>query len=48
MRVGSFFLLFFLVSCKTSYRRIEISSISEKEKQKVYNFGKRIVESCKT
>lgn len=37
-----------LVSCKTNYRTININSISEQEKQKVYNFGKRIAESCKT
>lgn len=37
-----------LVSCKTTYRRADISSISETEKQKVYNFGKKIVETCKT
>ena len=37
-----------LVSCKTTYRTININSISEKEKQKVYNFGKRILETCKT
>lgn len=40
------FLLF--VSCKTTYRRIDENSITEAEKQKVYNFGKRILESCKT
>ena len=57
MRVLSFCLLFLLicfasslllVSCKTTYRTININSISEQEKQKVYNFGKRIAESCKT
>ena len=37
-----------LFSCKTTYRRIDVNSISESEKQKVYNFGKRIVETCKT
>ncbi|HOD10121.1 MAG TPA: hypothetical protein PKH91_05210, partial [Flavobacterium sp.] len=30
------------------YRRVDVNSISETEKQKVYNFGKRIVETCKT
>jgi hypothetical protein len=48
MRSLSFCLLFLLLSCKTTYRRVAISSISENEKQKVYNFGKRIVETCKT
>lgn len=37
-----------LVSCKTTYRRIDVTSIAEAEKQKVYNFGKRILETCKT
>jgi len=37
-----------LSSCKTTYRRVDVNSISETEKQKVYNFGKRIVETCKT
>jgi len=37
-----------LSSCKTTYRRVDVNSISESEKQKVYNFGKRIVETCKT
>ena len=37
-----------LVSCKTTYRRASIDSISEAEKLKVYNFGKRIAETCKT
>lgn len=40
--------MFLLFSCKTTYRRIDVNSISESEKQKVYNFGKRIVETCKT
>jgi len=48
MRVITFCLLFLLFSCKTTYRRIDVNSISESEKQKVYNFGKRIVETCKT
>jgi hypothetical protein len=48
MRSLSFCLLFLFLSCKTTYRRVAISSISENEKQKVYNFGKRIVETCKT
>ena len=44
----SVFLLILLVSCKISYRKIAVSSISENEKQRVYNFGKRILETCKT
>lgn len=48
MRVLSFCLLFLFVSCKTTYRRISIDSISQNEKQKVYDFGKRVFESCKT
>ncbi|HOD11327.1 MAG TPA: hypothetical protein PKH91_11325, partial [Flavobacterium sp.] len=40
--------MFLLFSCKTTYRRVDVNSISETEKQKVYNFGKRIVETCKT
>ena len=49
MRVTAFCLLFLLLSsCKTTYRRVDVNSISETEKQKVYNFGKRIVETCKT
>lgn len=42
------FLLVLLVSCKTSYRKIAVSSISENEKQRVYSFGQRIFETCKT
>ena len=49
MRFTAFCLLFLLLSsCKTTYRRVDVNSISETEKQKVYNFGKRIVETCKT
>lgn len=48
MRILSFCLLLLLVSCKTTYRRADISSISEKEKAKVYDFGKRLLETCKT
>lgn len=48
MRVLPFCLLFLLVSCKTTYRRISIDSISESEKQRVYNFGKKLLETCKT
>lgn len=49
MRVIFFCFLFLLLSsCKTTYRRVAVNSISESEKQKVYNFGKRIIETCKT
>jgi hypothetical protein len=48
MRVLIFCLLLLMVSCKTTYRRIPVNSIAESEKQKVYNFGKRILETCKT
>lgn len=48
MRILSFCLLFLLVSCKSTYRRADISSISQKEKAKVYDFGKRLLETCKT
>lgn len=48
MRVLSFCLLFLLLSCKTTYRSVSIDSISEGEKLKVYNFGKRVFETCKT
>jgi hypothetical protein len=48
MRITCFLLMLLLVSCKTTYRTININSISEQEKQKVYNFGQRIGESCKT
>lgn len=48
MRILSFCLLLLLVSCKTTYRRLDISSISEKEKARVYDFGERLLETCKT
>lgn len=48
MRAVSFCLLLLLVSCKTTYPRVNIGSISEREKQKVYDFGKRMLETCKT
>lgn len=48
MRVLAFCLLVLLVSCKTTYPRMNINSISEKEKAKVYDFGKRLLETCKT
>ncbi len=48
MRALSFCLLLLLVSCKTTYPRVAINTISEKEKAKVYDFGKRLLETCKT
>jgi hypothetical protein len=48
MRIWSLCLLLLLVSCKTTYRRIDVNSIAESEKQKVYNFGKKVIESCTT
>lgn len=48
MRILSFCLLLLLISCKTTYRRADISSISQKEKAKVYDFGRRLLETCKT
>ena len=48
MRIISLCLLLLLISCKTTYRRLDINSISEKEKAKVYDFGKRNLETCIT
>lgn len=48
MRAFFFCLMLLLASCKTTYRKIDINSISEKEKEKVYDFGKRLLETCKT
>jgi hypothetical protein len=48
MKILSFCLFIVLVSCKTTYRKIEVNSISEKEKQKVYDFGKGLLETCIT
>lgn len=48
MKFLSIGLLLLLVSCKTTYPRVAIASISEKEKAKVYDFGKRLLETCKT
>lgn len=48
MRTFAFCLLILLTSCKTTYRRISIDTISEKEKAKVYDFGRRLLETCKT
>lgn len=48
MRIVSFCMMLLLVSCKSIYSRVDVNSISEKEKQKVYDFGKRILETCKT
>ncbi|MCF6133004.1 hypothetical protein [Flavobacterium wongokense] len=48
MRILSFCLLLLLVSCKTTYRRADINSISEAEKNKVYNFGIKNIKTCET
>ena len=48
MRWLGVLLLALLVSCKTTYRSIAPDAISQSEKQKVYDFGVRIMESCKT
>lgn len=48
MRVVSFCFILLLFSCKTTYNKIAIDSVSAAEKQKVYNFGKRMLETCKT
>ena len=48
MRFLSLCLLFVLVSCKTNFRKVPVNSVSLTERQRVYNFGKRIVETCKT
>ena len=37
-----------LNSCKTSYPRYSMDAVSETEKQRVYNFGERILKSCIT
>ncbi len=48
MRFLTFCVVFLLISCKTTYRRMDVSSISQAEQQKVYSFGKRLLETCKT
>lgn len=48
MRVFFLSFLLILVSCKVTYPTIDLDSISDIEKKKVYDFGKRIVETCKT
>lgn len=48
LRLVSLAVLLLLVSCKTTYPRMDINAISQKEKQKVYDFGKRMLETCKT
>lgn len=48
MRILSVCLLFLLISCKASYQRVDINSISDAEKKKVYNFGKQVLETCKS
>jgi len=48
MKILSCCLFILLVSCKTTYHRVDINSISKKEKQKVYDFGKGLLETCIT
>ena len=43
-----FFLGFILNSCKASYPRYSMDAVSNAEKQRVYDFGKRNAESCIT
>lgn len=45
------FLLMFvalLTSCKTIYPKLSLDAVSENEKRRVYDFGKRNVETCIT
>lgn len=51
MRFLGFFLLLVLFSCKTAiapagYDKIDLETISDKEKQDVYSYGKKMIESC--
>lgn len=48
MRILSICLLFLLISCKASYQKVDINSISDAEKKKVYSFGRQVLETCKT
>ena len=48
MRFLSLCLLLVLFSCKTNFRKVPVNSVSITERQRVYDFGKRIVETCKT
>jgi len=48
MRFLALCLLVLLVSCKTNFRKVPANSISQNERQRVYDFGKRILETCKT
>ncbi|WP_339836732.1 hypothetical protein [uncultured Flavobacterium sp.] len=45
------FLLMFvalLTSCKTTYPKLSLDAVSENEKRRVYDFGKRNAETCIT
>lgn len=44
------FILFFILitSCKVTYPKLSLDAVSEKEKQRVYDFGKRNAETCIT
>ena len=48
MRFLSLLVFLLLISCKTTYRTVSINSISQNELQRVYDFGKRMLETCKT
>lgn len=48
MRFLSLLVFILLISCKTTYRTVSINSISQNEIQRVYDFGKRMLETCKT
>lgn len=37
-----------LTSCKTTYPKLSLDAVSENEKQRVYDFGKKILETCIT
>jgi hypothetical protein len=37
-----------LTSCKTTYPKLSLDAVSQNEKQRVYDFGKRILETCIT
>ncbi len=43
-----FFFGFVLISCKASYPRYSMDAVSNAEKQRVYDFGERILKSCIT
>ena len=44
------FILFLILlnSCKKTYPKLSLDAVSENEKQRVYDFGKKIAETCIT